>query len=185
MARPRNETEPGVWNVWARGVERRIIFVDDEDRRLYLRLLGMVVERFRWRVLAYCLMPNHVHLLIETQEPNLGRGMHCLHGLYARLFNEKYVRVGHLFQGRFGSRRLYDEVQVARVVGYIAANPVVAALCAEPEDWDWSSYRAATRVARDPIVDLSRLRAYLRAAGTSIWEVVVRSRLSAALRSPG
>src|SRR5689334_15226266 len=116
MARqPRNETEAGIHHVYARGVERRLIFGDDDDRRLYLRLLQGVAAKFRWRLLGYCLMPNHVHLLIETREPNLGRGMHSLHGVYAQTFNERWDRVGHLFQSRFGSRWVTDEVQLARV----------------------------------------------------------------------
>jgi REP element-mobilizing transposase RayT len=99
MARlPRNETEAGIHHVYARGVERRVIFVDDEDRRRYLRMFRGVAEKFRWHCLGFCLMPNHVHLLIETTEPNLGRGMHSLHGLYAQTFNERFARVGHLFQ---------------------------------------------------------------------------------------
>jgi len=84
-------------------------------------------------------MPNHVHLLIATREPNLGRGMHLLHGLYAQLFNTKYGRVGHLFQNRFGSRIVHDELQLAKVADYIAENPVAAGLCASREDWPWSS----------------------------------------------
>ena len=83
-------------------------------------------------------MTNHVHLLIQTFEPNLGRGMHALHGLYARLFNERYERVGHLFQNRFGSRPVQDEIQLARVAAYIFDNPVAAGLCATPDDWEWS-----------------------------------------------
>ena len=136
--RPRNETEPGVHHVYARGVEKRVIFLDDDDRRLYLALLRGVVDSFDWACHAYCLMTNHVHLLIQTFEPNLGRGMHALHGLYARLFNERYERVGHLFQNRFGSRQVHDEVQLARVAAYIFENPVAAGLCATPDEWAWT-----------------------------------------------
>jgi REP element-mobilizing transposase RayT len=124
--------------VYARGVERRVIFGDDDDRRQYLRLLHGVVDRFDWRCHAWCLMPNHVHLLIETRQPNLGRGMHLVHGLYAQIFNTRYARVGHLFQSRFGSRVVRDELEFARVAEYIAENPVAAGLCDSREDWPWS-----------------------------------------------
>ncbi len=145
MARlPRNETEAGTHHVYARGVERRSIFGDDDDRREYLRLFRAVIAQFDWSCLAYCLMPNHVHLLIETCEPNLGRGMHLLHGLYAQLFNTKYGRVGHLFQSRFGSRIVHDEIQLARVADYIVQNPVAAGLCASAQAWPWSGPELAS-----------------------------------------
>jgi REP element-mobilizing transposase RayT len=162
MARQaRNETEAGVHHVWARGVERRVIFVDDDDRRLYLRLLRGVVQQYGWRLLAYCLMPNHVHLLIETREPNLGKGMHMLHGPYAQLFNERYARVGHLFQSRFGNREVHDELDVASVLSYIALNPVVAGLCRSPDEWDWSSHRDIVDGLTESLIDRDRLRMHL------------------------
>ena len=83
-------------------------------------------------------MKNHVHLVIQTRKPNLGRGMKMLHGLYAQLFNLKYGRVGHLFQSRFGSRAVRDELQLAHVKDYVLENPVKAGLCAAREDWPWS-----------------------------------------------
>jgi REP element-mobilizing transposase RayT len=162
MARlPRNETEPGIHHVFARGVERRVIFVDDEDRQRYLWLLRAVAQKFRWHCLAYCLMPNHVHLLIETTEPNLGRGMHSLHGLYAQTFNERFARVGHLFQSRFGSRPVHDDLGLMRVAAYIEVNPVAANLCSSPEDWDWSSYRRVVAGKNGRVPDLDRLRRHI------------------------
>ena len=161
----RNETAPGTSHVYARGVERRSIFGDDDDRRLYLALLRGVIDKFRWRCLAYCLMPNHVHLLIETQEPNLGRGMHLLHGTYAQAFNTRWHRVGHLFQGRFGSRPVHDEVQLAVVLAYIGVNPVAARLCADPAEWPWSSHRALITDAPDGVVDIGRLAQHLAPFG--------------------
>jgi REP element-mobilizing transposase RayT len=89
----------GVAHVFARGNRQQLIFLDATDRRRYLDLLGRVARRLRWRCLAYCLMDNHVHLLIETRLPNLGRGMRELHGDYAQLFNKRHDRSGHLFQG--------------------------------------------------------------------------------------
>lgn len=174
-----------MWHVWARGVERRVIFIDDEERRLYLALLRGVATRLGWRVLAYCLMPNHVHLLIETTRPNLGRGMHRLHGAYAQFFNERHGRVGHLFQSRFGSRVVQDEPDVATVLAYIAANPVAARLCSRPEDFRWSSYDATISVARHALLDLGRLRGLLRATGQTCREAVEARLLSAELLAPG
>jgi putative transposase len=187
MARlPRNEIAPGIWHVFARGVERRLIFLDDEDRRRYLRFLHGVVEQFGWHCLAYCLMPNHIHLLIETTEPNLGRGMHSLHGAYAQTFNQRWTRVGHLFQSRFGSRAVHDDLGLMRVLPYIVANPVAAGLCAEPDDWAWSSHRVTAEGIASPIVDLNRLSAHIapdRELGP-IYNALVAARLTGVLPEP-
>ena len=89
--------------MFARGNDRQAIYRDDDDRRLYLDPARRTVARKRWRCLAYCLMDNHVHLLIETPEANLGAGMQWLHGLYGRSFNDRHGRSGHVFQGRYGA----------------------------------------------------------------------------------
>jgi putative transposase len=136
----RQEVEGGVHHVFARGNDRRDLYRDDADRETYLALLGRVVIRQRWRCLAYCLMPNHVHLLIETPEANLGAGMQRLHGLYAHLFNERHGRCGHVFQGRYGSVLLVTDEHLWAVAAYLALNPVRAGLCARPEQWPWGSH---------------------------------------------
>jgi REP element-mobilizing transposase RayT len=126
----------------ARGVDRRRIFVDDDDFETYKRLLGFVVERQGWRLLSFCLMPNHVHLLIQTPDPNLGNGMQLLHGQYARAFNQRHSRVGHLFENRFASPLITNEGNLVRTVRYIVQNPVAARLCDKPEEWPWASHKA-------------------------------------------
>ena len=150
MARqPRNEVEAGIHHVYARGNNRQRIFRDARDFELYVELLEDVVRRFRWRCLSYCLMPNHVHLLVETVEPNLGIGMHRLHTLYARSFNRRRRRTGHLFENRYGSVPVTSDPQLVTTAAYIAANPVKARLVDRPEDWDWSSH-AGTVAGRPP-----------------------------------
>jgi REP element-mobilizing transposase RayT len=102
MARPLRLDHAGaVWHVTSRGNERREIFRDDEDRERFLTTLGRVIRIFRWRVHAYVLMGNHYHLLVETPEANLSRGMRHLNGVYTQEFNRRHGRVGHLLQGRF------------------------------------------------------------------------------------
>lgn len=130
--------------MYARGVDKCDIFRDGKDRERYLRLLASTIERHRFACLAYCLMPNHVHLLLRTPEPNLGLGMRWLHGPYAQGFNERYDRVGHLFQGRYGAVPVTDDEQLWTTVGYIATNPVAAGLVPDPARWAWSSHRAAS-----------------------------------------
>jgi REP element-mobilizing transposase RayT len=140
----------GVFHVYARGVDKCNIYRADEDRHFYLRLLGAVVERQRWMCLAYCLMPNHVHLLLSTPEPNLGVGMRLIHGPYAQGFNTRHERVGHLFQGRYGAVRVTDDAQLWTTVGYIAANPVTAGLTLHPSGWPWGSHRALAGLDEAP-----------------------------------
>jgi putative transposase len=142
MRPPREEVEGGIFHVFARGNGRGLIFLDDTDRHRYLRLLGETVMRQRWYALAYCLMDNHVHLLLETPERNLGEGMQRLHGRYAQRFNRRHDHVGHVFQGRFGSVRVTTDAQMWAVTAYIAANPVSARQARRPDEWPWSSYRA-------------------------------------------
>lgn len=152
-------------HVYARGNDRCDIFRDDVDRESYLATLAYVVRRLRWSCLAYCLMRNHVHLLIETSEPNLGRGMHRLHSLYARHFNDRHGRTGHLFQERYGSVLQDSDEQLWHAIAYVVRNPVEAGLCTSPADWRWSSHAAVTRGEAPPWLDVTRPLACFEAAG--------------------
>ena len=113
------------------------------DRQRYLRFLVEISKRFDWICLAYCLMTNHVHLLVETPEGNLAEGIQALHGTYAQKFNWRHERVGHLFQGRYGETRITSDAHLYTATMYIARNPVEAGLCANPNDWRWMNYEAA------------------------------------------
>ena len=157
MARkPRPNIEDGIYHVFARGNDRGVIFTDDRDRTMYLNFLARVVSKMRWRCLAFCLMSNHVHLLIETPEPNLSRGMHRFHGPYTQWFNHRHERSGHLFQGRFGSVRIESDEQLLAIASYISQNPVKAGLVDAPEKWDWGS--SCEDRSRWPWLDSHRLR---------------------------
>jgi putative transposase len=139
--RPRAEEPGAIHHVYARGNRAAAIFVDDADRERYLRLLGRTTRLKEWRCLAFCLMSNHVHLLVETPRPNLGAGMQQLHGRYAQGFNERHRVAGHVFQGRYGARKIRDDIHLVTAHRYVEGNPVEAALVARPEDWPWSSAR--------------------------------------------
>ena len=156
-------------HVTARGNDRRRIFDDDADRSAYLALLGAVAVRVQWHCLAYCLMGNHVHLLIETPEPSLGYGMQRLHGRYARQLNDRRGRSGHVFQGRFKSELLRTDAHLMATVAYIAANPVDAGLCRSPEQWPWSSHAVALTGAGPSWLATRRMLAYYGAAGGDPW----------------
>jgi len=125
MSRQLRIEYPGaIWHVTSRGNERRDIFRDDDDRHRFLRLLGKVVVIRRWNLHAWVLMANHYHLLIETPEIGLSRGVKWLNQRYAQAFNERHGRVGHLFQGRFKSVLVQREGHLLELLRYIVLNPV-------------------------------------------------------------
>ena len=141
MARPhREQIAGGMFHVTSRGNRRQSIYHDDDDRRQFLVLRDRVVRLCGWRMLAYCLMTNHFHLLIETRAPNLSAGMHRLNSAYAKYFNERHSVDGHLFDRRFGSRLVETDEHLDEALRYIAFNPVRAGLCADPREWRWSSF---------------------------------------------
>jgi putative transposase len=144
------EVAPGMYHVYARGNDRRRLFLDDDDRHWYLRKLGAVTVHRRWRTMSYCLMNNHVHTLIETIEPNLGRGMHGLQGGYAQRFNKRHGTTGHVFERRFGCVPITSDEQFMTAASYIAHNPVEAFLTATASAWRWSSHAAMAGVAEMP-----------------------------------
>jgi REP element-mobilizing transposase RayT len=153
--RLRIEAAGAYYHVGARGNDRTEIFASDEDRRRFLFLLGQVVDRYGWRLYAYCLMGNHYHLALSTPRPNLGAGMGRLNQLYVQWFNRRHDRTGHLFERRYWSSLVESEAHMLALIRYIAANPVRAGLCSRPRDWPWSSAKAtAGLVSAPPYLDV-------------------------------
>jgi REP element-mobilizing transposase RayT len=143
MARPlRIEYEGAVYHVTSRGNARSDIYLSDKDREGFLDVLGYVVERFGWVCHAYCLMTNHYHLMIETPQANLSRGMSLLNGMYTQRFNREHKRVGHVLQGRFKSIIVDKDAYLLELSRYIVRNPVAADMVDDAGDWFWSSYQA-------------------------------------------
>jgi REP element-mobilizing transposase RayT len=145
MARPlRLEFAGALYHVTARGNERRSIFLGDADgdRAAFLGVLGQTCERFNWICHADCLMTNHSHLLLETPDANLSKGMRQLNGVYTQYVNRAHGRVGHLFQGRFKAILVERERYLLELARYVVLNPVRAGMVGAPGDWPWSSYRA-------------------------------------------
>ncbi len=143
MARPlRIEFAGALYHVTSRGDRREAIFEDDEDRRVFLSTLAEVVERFNWICHVYCLMTNHYHLVVETPDANLSKGMRQLNGVYTQGSNRRHGRVGHLFQDRFKGILVDKESYLLELTRYVVLNPVRASMVAQPEQWLWSSYRA-------------------------------------------
>src|SRR3990167_2001233 len=143
MARPlRLELPGGLYHVTSRGNARSEIYLDDEDRLNWLTLLNDVCERFNWICHAYCLMTNHYHIVIETIEGNLSKGMRHLNGVYTQNFNRHHHRVGHVFQGRYKAILVEKDHYLLELCRYVVLNPVRAKMVNDVADWPWSSYLA-------------------------------------------
>jgi REP-associated tyrosine transposase len=151
MARPlRLQFQGAVYHVTARGHERSAIFRDAEDRSKFLALLQQVATGEKWVVHAYCLLGNHFHLLVETPEGALARGMRDLNGRYAQWFNWRHDRRGHVFEGRYRTAVVEKQTHLMELHRYIVLNPVRARLAERAGDWRWSSYRATAGSERAP-----------------------------------
>ncbi len=149
MARPLRIHPPGGYHhVTARGNDRLPIFLDDEDRWSFLRLLAEAKDRFGCEFHAYCLMTNHVHLVIEDHEGQLSRALRHIKGVHAQRFNRRHDRVGHLFEGRFWNSLLGDDAYLTTAAEYVHRNPVDAGLTESPADYQWSSYPAYVGVTK-------------------------------------
>lgn len=138
----RIEFEGAIYHVTSRGNARADIYLSDNDRKMFLEVLTHVVDRFGWLCHAYCLMDNHYHLMIETPQANLSRGMRQLNGMYTQRFNRGHKRVGHVFQGRFKSIVVDKDAYLLELSRYIVRNPVAAGMVADVASWPWSSYLA-------------------------------------------
>jgi len=138
----RVEYEGALYHVMARGNDRRAIFYDDQDRQVFLDILGEMSDRFANEIQVYVLMDNHFHLQIKTLRANLSRCMHWLGVTYATRFNRCHGRVGHVFQGRFKSILVEDELYMNQLSLYIHRNPLRSGLVKRLVDYKWSSYFA-------------------------------------------
>jgi putative transposase len=137
-------------HVMSRGNDGIAIFRDDDDRLLFLDLLGEEVVRSRWVVHDYCLMENHYHLVIETPETTLSSGMQRFLGRYVQQFNRRHARSGHLVERRFKNILVEKESYLLELTRYLALNPVRAGRVERPEEHAWSSYRARAGLERGP-----------------------------------
>ena len=143
MARkPREISASGIYHVKWRGIDRQTIFLDDADCIKFLSLCAAVIGEW-FEVLAFCLMGNHLHLLIKTRKDTaeeMELAMKRLGIRYAQYFNRRYLRVGPVFQGRYKSVPVQTRNYFLRVMRYIHQNPVKADLCDLPQEYPWSSY---------------------------------------------
>jgi REP element-mobilizing transposase RayT len=143
MARPLRLEFPGaVYHVTARGDRQEPIFENDDDRVGFLELLAKEAGQQGWLVYAFCLMGNHYHLLLETPDPNLVRGMRRLNGVYTQAFNRRHHRAGHVLQGRYKAILVDKDSYLLELCRYVVLNPVRAQMVSAAGEWPWSSYLA-------------------------------------------
>ncbi len=185
VARPLRISIPGgLVHVTMRGADRRDIFVDELDRLLFLRLLDRNARWYSWVCLAYCVMGNHFHLVLRTPEPNLSDGMRDLAGIYARRFNSRRGRQGHLYEGRFEDEPITTEAHLLETLRYVVLNPVRAGFRLHPAEWEWSSYGATIGECEAPaFLDVQEtLQLFGRGpAARKAYERFVADRLPASL----
>lgn len=148
MARlPREHSASAIYHIMLRGNEKRNIFYEDEDRTRFLDTLRVKKVENEFEMYAYCLMNNHVHLLIKEHTNSIARVMKCINVSYAFYFNKKYNRVGHLFQDRFRSEVIERDSYLLTAARYIHNNPIRAGIIDLPGKYEWSSYGCYTETS--------------------------------------
>jgi len=151
MARPlRIEYSGALYHVTSRGNHRQEIFVDPEDRERFLGILAHAVRRHNWLCHAYCQMDNHYHLVIETPDGNLSKGMRQVGAVYTQAYNRRHGKSGHLFQGRYKAILVENEEYAEELSRDIHLNPTRVGAVQRPQDYAWSSYMACVGQASSP-----------------------------------
>lgn len=149
-------------HVLQRGNRQQALFITDADRRAYLNLLAAALARAETRCLAWCLMSNHVHLiLVPTTLDGLRAPLASTHTTYAQRVNRDHSLSGHLFQGRFASYPM-DDAHLMVAARYIENNPVAAGMVTRAEDWPWSSARAHVSGQSEGLTDVTALGQHVR-----------------------
>lgn len=177
MARPLRVHLPGIlYHVMSRGNNKQPIFIDDEDYVAYLTRLELATARFGVTCLAFCLLPNHVHLLLRPAQLPISRMMHHLNSGYCQAFNKRHERIGHVLQGRFLARLVDNELYRWRVVRYIVRNPVAAGLTETAEAWRWSSFGPTAGLTPVPrFLDVGSVWAMFDSKDTLTAQVIFRA----------
>lgn len=156
--KPRQQSLIGLYHITMRGNGKQLLFEDDEDRRRILSLVRSSIVRFNIRLIAWCLMGNHVHLVLSDSDDNVSEAMHLVMSCYATWYNRRHGHVGHVFQDRFSSAPISSEEYLLDAIRYVHFNPQKAGICPYGA-YRWSSH--LDYVERDPdiaTVDLAFVR---------------------------
>lgn len=146
--------ESGIYHIMVRGNNKQKIFLQDLDRVVFLKKLFSNSEKLGVKIYAYCLMENHIHLLLGNCGNNLESLTKSLFGSYALYFNKRYEKIGHLFQDRFKSEPVITEIYLKTVVNYIIKNPQKAGIC-DYSQYKWNSYQKT--IKKDKKIDIDFL----------------------------
>lgn len=172
---PRQLAAGESYHLTSRGVDRRDVFLDEHDRRRFVRRLGDAIDGRPLGCLAYCLMGNHIHLILSGDGLSISRVMRDVLGGHARYFNRRHERSGYLFGARFHDVHIASDAQMHAALRYVALNPVRAGLVEHPREWPWGSYAALRGgVVYPGSIDLERLGQIL-GAGDSTASAVSRA----------
>jgi len=149
----------GYYHIYNRGIHKQDIFLKEDDYVFYLQRLRQAKEKQKASVICYCLMPNHVHLLLrQDSKIPIYRVISSLHTSYSMYFNRKYDKVGHLFQSRFKQKNIEKDEYLLHLSCYIHLNPFIDGFVEKPEDYQWSSYpdyidlRPGTLCDKEPVL---------------------------------
>jgi REP-associated tyrosine transposase len=145
--RPRYFLPDGLYHVTGNGIHANALFVDDDDRRVFLHFLRASLREFGLECLAYCLLGTHYHLMLRGPREDLSVAMHRLNGRYANHINQRHSRVGHVFRDRYSAYVIRDEQHYENACAYIEANPVNAGLCPTTDAWPWTWVARGTGAA--------------------------------------
>jgi REP element-mobilizing transposase RayT len=161
--RAREKSSTGIYHVMLRGIDKRNIFLDDEDRMKFIEYIGKARENGGFKVYGYCLMDNHVHILIKEGE-EIGESIKRITVGYVGWHNRKYERTGHLFQNRFLSEPVETDAYLLMVLRYIHQNPVKARMVNKAEDYQWSSYKQyyLSYQKQDSFIDGDLIKTYFK-----------------------
>lgn len=171
MTYKKREWWPGVvLHITARGNHRNDIFRDEEDFQIYLGLIKEALEFYNgdFEVYAYCLMDNHVHLLVKCKEKHISMFISRVHSLYAKIFNKKYRYIGYLFQNRYFTEVIEDDSQFLSTCRYIHLNPIRAKMVKKPEEYEWSSYSMTIGLSEEKIVNSEKILNYFKSSSSRI-----------------
>lgn len=149
--RGREKSQSGIYHIILRGMNRQTIFEEEDDAIKFLQTLKEAKDKSGCKLYAYCLMSNHIHLLLREEEEELGIIMRRIGASYVYWYNGKYGRCGHLFQDRYKSETVEDDRYLLTVLRYIHQNPLKAGLARDLKDYKWSSY--SEYIKKSEIID--------------------------------
>ena len=170
--------EGACYHVMGRGNRRSAIFKDREDHMFFLLLLKSIQERYPFELHAYCLMTNHFHLELTTGNQPIWKIMQPLMNHYSRTFNQKYNYIGHLFESRYTSCLIEDNIYFLEVSRYIHLNPVKAGMVREPMDYEQSSYRSYVSGEENDLVDKRKVLSAFRKDEKEQYRMFVEGKIS-------